>query len=138
MKKKMTLPKMNELLPILIGVAVIIALAYFYMNQEGFEAKPTDMDQYIKRPEKTLVLFYADWCGHCKELKPTWDEAAEIANAKEKRMLKVNVGGKTAEEEALLKKYKIDGFPTVMIFQSGEGKPYDGERTKEALLKLLD
>jgi thiol-disulfide isomerase/thioredoxin len=137
MKKKMSLPKTKDLL-LILGVVVIFALGYFYMNQEGFEAKPTELDQYIKRPEKTLVLFYAEWCGHCKTLKPIWDEAAETANTKEKRMLKVNVGGKTAEEEALLKKYKIDGFPTVMIFQSGNGTPYEGEKTKDTLLKLLE
>ena len=108
------------------------------MNQEGFEAKPTELDQYIKRPEKTLVLFYAEWCGHCKTLKPIWDDTAKIANAKEKRMLKVDVGGESDEEKALLKKYNIDGFPTVMIFQSGNGKPYEGEKTKDTLLKLLE
>ena len=131
------LPKLETLLPILLGVAVILALGYFYMTQEGFESKPAELDQYIKRPEKTLVLFYAEWCGHCKELTPKWDKAAEKANEKEKRMLKVNVGGESDEEKALLKKYNIDGFPTVMIFQSGNGTPYEGEKSTEALLALL-
>ena len=83
-------------------------------------------------------MFYADWCGHCKTLKPVWKEAAEKANKDKKKMIMIDVGGKTADQQALIDKYQIDGFPTIMVFQNGKPEPYSGKRDVDAFLKALN
>ena len=67
-------------------------------------------------------------------MKPKWDATAKEMNKEKKRMLKVNVGEKTDEQEALLSKYNIDGFPTVLVFQKGTPSPYVG-KYEDAIFK---
>ena len=130
------IPKISNWTPLLVALGAILLMVLFFSESEGFETKPSELDAIINQPEKTLVLFYADWCGHCKNMKPEWDATAEKMNAEKKRMLKVNVGDKTDEQEALLTKYKIDGFPTVLVFQNGTASPYSGEY-KEAMFQSI-
>ncbi|KAI9208317.1 thioredoxin-like protein [Polychytrium aggregatum] len=76
-----------------------------------------------------FVMFHAPWCGHCKNLAPTWEVLArELKN-------KVNVGKVDCTvETGLQKKYKIAGFPTLKILQgSNEIGEYRGARTLDAL-----
>tara|TARA_A100001015_G_scaffold265668_1_gene314268 strand:+ start:78 stop:440 length:363 start_codon:yes stop_codon:yes gene_type:complete len=88
---------------------------------------------------KHLVLFYADWCGYCKKIKPMWNKTAEERKVDGKKdMHKVNVGDKTPEQQALMKKYNINGFPTIVMFENGKVKGVMNERTKEAFLSYLD
>ena len=93
-------------------------------------------DNFEKEVRKSnipvIVDFYADWCGHCKKLKPVWDKAAEQVNKEEKRMLKVNCDG-----DVDVSNYDIKGYPTILIFEDGEHKEYNGERTLEDLLALF-
>ena len=136
--KNIVLLKTIRVEPILLLVGIAILSFLFFYKQEGFESKPNELDALIKRPEKTLVLFYAEWCGHCKTLKPKWDEAAKEVNTEKTRMVKINVGDKTDEQDALIAKYNIDGFPTILVFQNGTPTPYVGEQTKEMFKKILE
>jgi protein disulfide-isomerase A1 len=135
---------------VLVAVVLVIAvlLAHFFSDcKEGMECNQgctlDEIKQVEKSPEKTLVLFYADWCGHCKKLEPDWDKTADTVNG---RMLKRNVGAKEgdcsakvhAENEELMQKYNIKGFPTIMIFQNGKATPYNGPRTVDDLLNQLN
>ena len=76
-------------------------------------------------------------CGHCKDLKPVWDEAAKEVNAKEKKMIKVNCGEGTKDDKKIMEKYDVDGYPTIIIFEDGKPTKYDGKRTKEDLLAIV-
>ena len=79
-------------------------MAGFFMPKKS----PKEILQQSQEP--LLVDFYADWCGHCKKIKPVWDETAEEVNTTEKKMLKVNCGGKSEKEiiDELKSKGKYD------------------------------
>jgi hypothetical protein len=131
--------KKSHLPTLFISVLVLIVLFYLYNRylKEGFECSPEEVDSHIMQEDVTLVMFYADWCGHCKTLKPVWNEAAKKANTDKKRMVMIDVGGKSAEQQALIDKYEIDGFPTILIFQNGQHEPYSGKRDVDSFLNKL-
>lgn len=132
-------PKNLPKLILLVGILLILYYVYKTYLKEGFELKPTDIESEInKGNDKKLVLFYADWCGHCKKLKPTWDETAEEVNKNGNKMLKVNCGKKSEEEEEIMKKYNIEGYPTILVFKNGKPTDYEGDRTSEAFKEELN
>jgi len=127
----------------LVILLIVGLLIYFHIQEskEGFECKADELEKRLASPEKTLVLFYADWCGHCQKIEPVWDECTEKSKS---RMVKRNVGAKdtdektAAENEKLMEKHGITGFPTILVFQNGKAVPYEGSRTVEAFLAQLN
>ena len=87
-----------------------------------------------------LVEFYAPWCGHCKNLAPEWEEAAQKLSGE------VKLGALDATQaEAIAQKYQIKGFPTIKLFpagKKGKAQDYNGARDAtgitEFALKTLD
>jgi protein disulfide-isomerase A6 len=87
-----------------------------------------------------LVEFYAPWCGHCKNLAPEWEEAAQ------KLAGSVKLGALDATaHESLAQKYAIKGFPTIKLFSAGKKDkvvdyqgPRDAAGIVEYALRTLD
>lgn len=131
--------KPKNLKKILLLVAVLGALWYLrnYLNKkmEGFESSVSTFGDDIVdgASGEKLVMFYADWCPHCKNIMSAWDEAT--AEVGEKRMMKIDVGGSSEDEKALMEEHGVSGFPTIMIFEDGAKKmEYSGDRTKDAFV----
>lgn len=80
-----------------------------------------------------VILFKADWCGHCKNFKPTWEKVAEIYNKKFNFI--VYDADKQREK---FEEYKVDAFPTVLIKNGSNIIPYDGERSFEEISNFLN
>lgn len=140
MKDTMSLFSKDNLPRLLIMVVLLFLLYYVYTTylKEGFmDVKPAEFTGQVGTDKKTLVLFYADWCGHCKKFMPEWDnEVTPEITPLGIQVVRVNVGGNTAEEEALKNEYKVKGFPTIVYIKNGTPIEYDGPRTKEEIKKF--
>ena len=68
-----------------------------------------------------LMLFHADWCGHCKTFMPIWDEATTYYNKNPHKLSNGNtlkLEKVESTDSATMKKYKIKGYPTVKFITS--------------------
>lgn len=132
-------------LPRLIILIIILFVLYFVYEKflkEGFkeggpELDPSNLENEIKSGKK-LVLFYADWCGHCKKIKPVWDEAADHVNKDDVKMIKVNCGEGSEEDKKIMKKYNIDGYPTIIKFVDGTPSLYRGDRDANSFKEVFN
>lgn len=80
---------------------------------------------------KSLLLLHMEGCGHCKKLMPAWDKFAETNNT--------SIVTKSVEKDddrALVKRYGVEGFPTILLLDSNGKKldTYSGPRTTKGLL----
>ncbi|XP_027020414.1 protein disulfide-isomerase A5 [Tachysurus fulvidraco] len=104
--------------------------AVFHLTDESF-------DTFLEEHPSVLVMFYAPWCGHCKKMKPDYDEAAEILN-KEADSPGVLAAVDATIHKSVAERLKISGFPTVKYFEKGEEKyTLPQLRTKDKIIEWL-
>ena len=74
-----------------------------------------------------IVMFHAPWCGHCKQLKPHFEEAAKKSD---KKFVMVS-----DDQRKLMKEHDIKGFPTIKKVKGKNTlKEFAGPRTVQGLL----
>lgn len=116
----------------LIGtiIGLMILLRVIKRSREGFQSGSG---------ADTFTLYYAEWCPHCKAVKPAFQEWAKngfvMAAGKQVKVRMVEQG--EAPEEVTAK--GIKGFPTFLL-ETAEGKTveFQGDRTPEGYLKFLE
>lgn len=127
-------------MPRLVILLIILGVLYFVYEKylkEGFEMESKNIDDEVKNGTK-LVLFYADWCGHCQKVKPDWKKAADSINTSEdKKMIMVNCGEGTDEDQKVMKKYNVDGYPTIIKFVNGTPSLYRGDRDADSFKDIF-
>ncbi|KAL3899534.1 MAG: hypothetical protein SGCHY_001968 [Lobulomycetales sp.] len=68
-------------------------------------------------PGAKLVEFYAEWCGHCKNLAPIYEELADaFSYSKSVVIAKIDAD----KEREIGQKFGVKGFPTLKWFPEGE------------------
>lgn len=85
----------------------------------------------LNSDEIWVVEFYAPWCGHCQQLVPEYQKAANALKGV------VKVGAVNADDDKELGgKYGVRGFPTIKIFGANKNKPddYNGARTAQGIV----
>jgi len=81
--------------------------------------------------EKTVVDFYATWCGPCKMLGPVFEEVSKESDIK---FVKVDID----DHEELCREYKVMSVPTLILFEDGkEVKRNIGFIPKEKLEEFI-
>ncbi|XP_028663912.1 protein disulfide-isomerase A5 isoform X2 [Erpetoichthys calabaricus] len=102
-----------------------------------FHLTDEDFDKFLQDHPKVLVMFYAPWCGHCKKMKPDYDEAAEVLN-KDEHSPGVLAAVDATIHKVAAEKYHVSGFPTVKYFEDGEEKfTLPHLRTKDKIIEWL-
>jgi thiol-disulfide isomerase/thioredoxin len=118
-------------------LVVITLVILYYLYTEHLDSQ---IEKFTDDKKVHVMLFHANWCGHCKEFMPVWKEFKDhIVKDKD------NYSGiKTSDFESEknpseMKKYNIKGFPTIKIVdKKGNINDYKGERSKDGLLNELN
>ena len=71
--------------------------------------------EVIKSEKPTLVDFWAEWCGPCKQIAPILEEISK-EKINKLNIAKINID----ENHEIPAKYLVRGIPTLMFFKDGE------------------
>ncbi|KAF8501647.1 disulfide isomerase [Russula emetica] len=95
-------------------------------------------DVVLNKDHDTIVAFTAPWCGHCKNLKPTYEQVA-IDFLPETKCIVANVDADAEGNRPLATKYGVESFPTIKFFPRG-GEPinYEGGRQEADFVQFLN
>ncbi|KAL2254173.1 protein disulfide-isomerase like 2-1-like [Sesamum indicum] len=132
------------------GARTAEAIAEYVNNEGGTNVKiaaipsnvvvltPENFDEIALDEKKdVLVEFYAPWCGHCKNLAPTYEKVA-TAFKQEEDVVIANVDADKYRD--LGEKYGVSGFPTLKFFPKNNkaGEDYDGGRDLDDFVTFIN
>ena len=110
----------------------------FFNSAQGVTAAPDGIGANDDKVAQ-LYLFKVDWCPHCKQAKPIFDEAEK--NPGNKDYHGYTVVFKTVDCEAepeLADKFKIEGYPTIKLVKDGQVFEYDAKPDTEKIGEFLE
>jgi|SaaInlStandDraft_5_1057022.scaffolds.fasta_scaffold05307_4 thioredoxin-like negative regulator of GroEL len=79
-----------------------------------------------------ILLFKADWCGHCKNFKSTWDK---LKSQYENKYKFIEYDADKNNNE--LVKFNVNSFPTIKFKQGDRITEYQGSRDHASLNETI-
>jgi thiol-disulfide isomerase/thioredoxin len=133
----------------MVVVAIILIFFAYYTykhyadTKTAFKANRENIpkDQNSNKTA-TLMLFYVDWCPHCKTAKPEWESLkseydGKSINGYTINFMEYNCTTESDEVSQLMDKYNIEGYPTIKLIKDNQVVEYDAKPTKSTMEQFL-
>ena len=133
---------------LLLGLIIVLAIfrpASPFLNLGiGFNAHIGELrgsfefEAFTNETDPAFVMYYADWCGHCKRAKPHFNKLMDSNKSNVKVMM---INSEDKENTELVKSQNIKGFPTIRYYPKGLNEnfeEYNGERTFDSMLNYVN
>jgi len=99
----------------------------------------------IRKGKVTIILVYADWCGHCHHFMPHFDQAAKNPNrsiqaAKVNETMLSEVNQALTHNNHAATPINVEGYPSVILVDNQGKKITDVEPVKntEVMTKVMN
>ena len=117
---------------------------YHSNNLEVGAHSENGVDVLKSNNENKMVLYYAHWCGFCKQFLPKWEMMCETVAKKhpnlDVKLVKVDCEYvKGREEEKLGYNPNVMGYPTIRVHKknSNMAEDYEGPREVDDIVAYL-
>ena len=86
-----------------------------------FKDKTMTLDEAMKKDKYVAVLFYADWCPHCRNFAPTFNKLSK--NRKLSKTYNfVRVNSEEPSSRAKMEEFNVQGFPALYLVNPKTGE----------------
>lgn len=134
---------------VLLFVIIVCGLSYYMYSQytNGNTVFHANRENIPKDENSnktaTMMLFYVDWCPHCKTAKPEWNDLkaeydGKVINGYTITFVEYNCTNESAEVSSLMDKYNIEGYPTIKLLKDNQIIEYDAKPTKSTMEQFLN
>jgi thiol-disulfide isomerase/thioredoxin len=84
----------------------------------------------------SLIYFYAEWCGYCKQFLPTWEELENDNKRDDINIVKFSC---VTHKNKCDKINIIQGYPTIVLYKPDDNSltKFEGERSRDALKSFV-
>ncbi|KAG9127934.1 protein disulfide-isomerase precursor [Ceratobasidium sp. 392] len=108
-------------------------------DEASYTLVGSQFDEVVFDDSKDVFAeFYAPWCGHCKRLKPVWEELAELYKGQKEKLTVLKMDA-TTNDLPPTAGFKISGFPALKFKPAGSKTfiEYEGDRSLESLIEFV-
>jgi len=120
----------------MLRTLLIIAAIAATANAGAVDLNPDNFDSEITSSGKgAFVKFLAPWWGHCKRMKPAWDQLGDAF--KDSKTVVIGDVDCTVHQ-GLCSEHGVKGYPTVKYYVNGEWSDYEGGRDYDAMKEFAD
>ena len=111
----------------------------FYQKYCKYKKKYIDLKQklinqsggYEESAKPKLILFKAEWCGHCRNFKDSW-------NTLQKNLNTIDFVTYDADsDESVMEEYKVQGFPTLIFQKDDKLVEFNGDRNIDNIISFV-
>lgn len=133
----MKLPVFSNYRVLAISIVSITMVLAIFLLVKNYKSKKESFDP---NEQKNVLFFKARWCGHCTRFKPVWDTVVSECNSNDKYnnidFLELDVDEE--ETKPYMEKYKVRGFPHVVLTKGDTEQVFTGNRTKDELISFIE
>lgn len=137
---------------IIFIVLLVILFSYIgYNSYQRFYKKTNEVKEFSdvanankRKKDAQVLFFFADWCPHCRKAKPEWEQFREEYDGKVVNEYTISCQPVDCTNEkdnqrtaALIKKYNIESYPTIIMLVGDSKIDYDAKVTKSGLEQLV-
>jgi thiol-disulfide isomerase/thioredoxin len=81
----------------------------------------------------SIYLFKANWCGHCKNFRETWNALANKYSSKMNFILYDSDKNKKS-----LKEWRVNSFPTIILRKGTKATEHNGDRDINTMIPVIE
>ena len=124
-----------------IIILALLIFVSFCSFSEGIKFEESSYKETLKEAEKQNKLVFIDvftsWCGPCTHMANTVFTDDKVGEFFNKRFLCLKIDAETKLGKKLVKKYKIQGYPTCIFINGSEEMIYNciGYKSTDAIIE---
>ena len=99
------------------------------------EITEDNFDDVVDAAPHMMLFFYAPWCGHCSEMKPQYEAAADTLERDAVDVTMARVDATVHVDIAA--EHQLTGYPTLKWFEDGVSTTYEGDRRAESIISWI-
>lgn len=108
------------------------------LNYEIIDTETFDANVHKTSEEPALLFFGAEWCPHCRNFKPMFNEIGIETAVDYPKMKLYHLDCGVSRSREVCARFKMRGLPSIFLAYKGNFCRHEGKRTIKGIYQLIE